>query len=100
MKMEKQVINASDGVNFAEPKSNINRTDSFCVQCGRKVGANPWFVECINGGSEIRIQNGKPVETDTNYQAAGYMGWWPVGNECAKTFAPNLLFKAKKQELA
>ena len=96
--MTKQVITANDSVNFAEPKSNVKWDDKYCVQCGRKCGANPWWVEIINGGSNIRLQNGKPAETDPDYEAAGYMGWWPVGNECAKAFAPNLLFKLTKEE--
>jgi hypothetical protein len=28
---------------------------------------------------------------------AGYMGCYAIGNECAKSFAPNLLFKMKKE---
>jgi hypothetical protein len=84
-------IQAGESVNFAEPKENVGATEDYCVQCGRKVGANPWFVEIINGG-DIRLQDG--AEADHN--DAGYMGCWPVGNECAKSFAPNLLFKMKK----
>jgi hypothetical protein len=83
-------IQAGGSVNFAEPKSNVKNEDAFCVQCGRKVGANAWYVEIIDGG-DIRLQDG--TEADVNH--AGYMGCWPVGNECAKSFAPNLLFKMK-----
>jgi hypothetical protein len=83
-------IQAGESVNFADPKSNVSATESYCVQCGRKVGANPWFVEIINGG-DIRLQDG----TEADLSDAGYMGCWPVGNECAKEFASNLLFKMK-----
>jgi hypothetical protein len=83
-------IQAGEGLNFAEPKSNVGWEDAFCVQCGRKVGADAWYVEMINGG-EIRLQDGTEAVQD-----AGYMGWWPVGNECAKKFAPGLLFKSPK----
>jgi hypothetical protein len=83
-------INAGESPNFADAKSNVGATENYCIQCGRKVGANPWFVEVIDGGS-IRLQDG--TEADVNH--AGYMGCWPVGNECAKSFAPNLLFKMK-----
>lgn len=84
-------IQAGEGLNFAEPKSNVGLEDSFCVQCGRKVGADAWHVEMINGG-EIRLQDGTEAVQD-----AGYMGCWPVGNECAKKFAPGLLFKMNKE---
>lgn len=89
-------IAAGGSLNFAEAKMSDRKeyaSDAeFCVQCGRLVGKNPWLVECINGGT-IRLQDG--TEADTNHP--GYMGWWPVGNECAKAFEPNLLFKAKKE---
>jgi hypothetical protein len=86
-------IQAGDAPNFAEPKSNVGATEDYCIQCGRKVGANPWMVEVINGG-DIRLQDGTEAIHD-----GGYMGWWPIGNECAKSFAPNLLFKAPKKEV-
>jgi hypothetical protein len=86
-------INAGESVNFAEPKSNVGATEDYCVQCGRKVGANPWFVEVINGG-DIRLQDGTEYDTASD---AGYMGSWPVGNECAKVFASNILFKMKSE---
>jgi len=82
-------IQAGDQPNFSEPKSNVGWDDTYCVQCGRKVGANPWYVEVIEGGS-IRLQNGSEYDVQSD---AGYMGCWAVGNECAKAFAPNLLFK-------
>jgi hypothetical protein len=85
-------IQAGESPNFADPKENVKWEDAYCVQCGRKVGANAWYVEVIDGGS-IRLQDG----TEHNVAAdAGYMGCWPVGNECAKKFAPNLLFKMAK----
>lgn len=86
-------ITAGRGVNFAEPKSNVGPNDDYCVQCGRKVGADAWYVECINGGNEIRIQTGVPYELCSDYDPASYMGFWAVGNECAKNFGPNLLIK-------
>ena len=86
------LIQATGFVNFAEPKMSDKKeyaSDAqFCVQCGRLVGKNPFMVEVWQGG-EIRLQDG--TEADTN--DAGYMGWWAVGNECAKSFAPNLLKK-------
>jgi hypothetical protein len=86
--MPNKKIQEGDQPNFAEPKSNVAWSDPFCVQCGRKVGANPWYVEVIDGGY-IRRQDGTPADQND----AGYMGCWAVGNECAKAFAPDLLFK-------
>ena len=83
-------IQAGEGLNFAEPKSNVGYDDAFCVQCGRKVGADAWYVEVVNGG-DIRLQDGSEAVRD-----AGYMGCYPVGNECAKSFAPNLLIKMNR----
>lgn len=85
-------IQAGDQPNFVEPKANVGATENYCVQCGRKVGANAWYVEVIDGGY-IRLQDG--TEADVN--DAGYMGCYAIGNECAKSFAPNLLFKMKKE---
>jgi hypothetical protein len=84
-------IQAGEQPNFAEPKSNVEWNEIFCVQCGRKVGKNSWFVEVINGG-DIRLQDGTEYDISSD---PGYMGCWAVGNECAKSFAPNLLFKMK-----
>lgn len=82
-------IQAGDMPNFAEPKSNVGSENNFCVQCGRKVGADAWYVEVIKGG-DIRLQDGSEYDVASD---AGYMGCYPVGNECAKRFAPNLLIK-------
>ena len=81
-------IQAGNQPAFVDPKGN-DIDANYCVQCGRKCGSNPWFIEVIKGG-EIRQQDG------INYNAsqdAGYMGWWAVGNECAKQFESNVLFK-------
>jgi hypothetical protein len=86
-------IQAGGSVNFAEPKANVKWNEPFCVQCGRKVGADAWYVEVIDGG-DIRLQDGTEHDVAND---AGYMGCWAVGNECAKSFAPNLLFKMKKE---
>jgi hypothetical protein len=83
-------IKAGDQPNFADPKTNINvGADNYCVQCGRKCGANPLYVEIIKGG-QIRLQDGKFYDPATDN---GYMGYWAVGNECAKQFESNVLIK-------
>jgi hypothetical protein len=92
MTVLKEKIQAGDQPNFVEPKANVGATENYCVQCGRKVGANAWYVEVIDGGF-IRLQDG----TEADMTDAGYMGCYAIGNECAKLFAPNLLFKMKKE---
>ena len=70
---------------FAEPK-NADAENS-CVECGRTCGNNPWFIEVIDGG----IVATNPGLNDLN--DSGYMGCWAVGNECAKKFNKESLFK-------
>jgi len=72
---------------FAEPK-NPDAVNS-CVECGRACGDNPWFIEVIEGG--LVAEN--PGKNDVTHP--GYMGCWPVGNECAKKFDKGVLFKIK-----
>lgn len=78
-------FNAGDPAPFHEGihKDGAER----CVVCGRKVGKKSYLVEVIDGG-DIREQDGTEADTED----AGYMGCWPVGSECAKKFAPNILF--------
>lgn len=83
------MLTSGDSVNFAEPKSNVGRGENGCVQCGRKVGKNAYWVEIIDGG-EIRLQDGTQHDIAND---AGYMGCWPVGSECAKQFDPKVLFR-------
>lgn len=80
-------LQAGDQPNFAEYKSNVPAEEYGCVQCGRRVGKNPWYVEIIDGGV-IRLQDGTPAVEDS-----GYMGCYPVGNECAKSFDKSVLLK-------
>jgi hypothetical protein len=81
-------IQAGDQPNFADPKPNVGQ-DDYCIQCGRKVGADAWLVEIIEGGF-IRLQDGSEYDKASD---PGYMGCYAIGNECAKKFAPNLLIK-------
>ena len=54
-----------------------------CSVCGRKLGANPFYVEVHNGGDLVEF--GKGVHD------GGYQGCWAIGSECAKKFSPELL---------
>jgi hypothetical protein len=85
--MTARKLTAGDSLNWAEPKDNVGKDDYACVQCGRKVGKNGWWVEVINGG-DIRLQDGTEAVQD-----GGYMGCWAVGSECAKSFDSQVLFK-------
>ena len=57
--------------------------DSLCMVCGRKLGANPFYFE-VNTSWEVITPN------DSNEDS---QGCFPVGSECAKKFAPNLLIQ-------
>lgn len=58
-----------------------------CVQCGRKIGKTAKWVCVANGGSVWAKSEGEPVRD------GGFMGWFPVGSECAKTFAAGVLYE-------
>ena len=55
----------------------------FCYACGRKLGKNPFHFEV-----DIAWMIIVPNSDEANSQ-----GGFPVGSECAKKFAPNLLVK-------
>ena len=66
-------------------------SENRCCVCGRKTSEDSYYMEVINGG-EIREQDGTEAVYD-----GGYMGCWSIGSECAKKFAPNILFKRKAE---
>lgn len=57
-----------------------------CALCGKEVGKNPKWVQVYNGGAVWAKSEGEP-ERDS-----GYMGWYPVGSECAKKFERGVLY--------
>ena len=59
-----------------------------CNICGRKLGADPRFVEVIDGG-DIHDPATGPADTSD----AGYMGTYPVGPECAKRLQAGIATK-------
>lgn len=77
--------NANEDAPF-HPKAIVSDLE-LCSVCGRILGKNPWYMEVIDGGY-IRLQDGTEPVRD-----GGYMGHYPIGTECAKKFAPNLLKK-------
>ena len=54
-----------------------------CFVCGRKLGKNAYHFE-VNTGWQIIV----PGSDEANSQ-----GGFPIGSECAKKFAQNLLVK-------
>jgi hypothetical protein len=57
--------------------------EDLCYECGRKLGANPLYME-VNTSWEIIT----PSSDDKNSQ-----GCFPIGSTCANKFAPHLLIK-------
>ena len=56
---------------------------SLCFLCGRNLGANPFYYEMTT-----RLILIIPNSNDKDSQ-----GCFPIGNECAKKFHPDLLVK-------
>lgn len=57
----------------------------WCYVCGRKLGKSALHFEVDNGWMLIAPQQNNPES----------QGCFPVGKECAKKFAPNLLITMK-----
>ena len=72
------------GTQAPSNRKALDSFDSLCTVCGRKLGANPLYFE-VNTSWEIITPN------DSNEDS---QGCFPVGSECAKKFAPNLLVQA------
>jgi hypothetical protein len=66
------------------PNSTAEVTD-HCIVCGNPTPAARFWVEVVNGG-DLREQDGLRADN----RDAGYMGWWPVGSECRRKFAPRI----------
>ena len=60
---------------------------NHCAICEKAVGNSPLLVEIYAGGLIWDAsRNGEPDQND-----AGYMGHYPIGLECAKKFAADVL---------
>lgn len=85
-KVVEKKLSTGDFINWAEPKSNVrDAVDSYCVQCGRKVGKVAYYVEVSTSGRIMK--DSKDAFGDSS------QGCWAVGSECAKEFDPAVLFK-------
>ena len=58
-----------------------NSSDALCFACGRKLGKNPLYFEVTTSWELLAVGN----KSDNS------QGCFPIGRECAKAFAPNLL---------
>jgi len=58
-------------------------TSNLCFSCGRKLGKNPYYFEVTTSWELLPAGN-----TSTDSQ-----GCFPIGSECAKAFAPELLIR-------
>jgi hypothetical protein len=70
-------------------KRDYEYGDLNCCQCcGRTVGKNPLGAIIVGGGGEMcqPADNAAFMQND-----GGYMGWYPVGSECAKHFPAGYL---------
>ena len=76
-------LTLGDFINWAEP--NQSGEHDSCVQCGRKLGKKPYFVEVSTSGQIMT--GGKSVD------GAQSQGCWGVGSECAKSFDPKVLIR-------
>lgn len=88
--MKEYKFNVGDQMVWHENYDRLDRdgnTVMRCTVCARILGDNPYIVEVVDGGNLAPI--GVNDENDP-----GYMGCWPIGNECAKTFSPELLLKS------
>lgn len=74
--MEK--LTYGDCPNWVEPK---DPTNASCIQCGRKVGKNSYLVHVDIAGVIVH-----PASEATS------QGYWPIGRECAKAFAHDVLY--------
>jgi hypothetical protein len=63
-----------------------------CVQCGKKIGKSAKWVQVFGGGAVFAKSEGE-CERD-----GGWMGWFPVGSECAKSFASGVLYEALEND--
>jgi hypothetical protein len=60
-------------------EQGTNGSMEHCVCCGKKLRGKRRMVEVIDGGRSVAAPGLGPDTTDS-----GYMGFYPVGPECAR----------------
>lgn len=81
--LTKFTVSPFSGKNYGKNDSKVNHTTHQpCAICGKGVDKNNTKFEAvvINGGSSWG-------DDSSDTQDGGYMGTWPIGNDCAKKFA-------------
>ena len=79
--MSNSKLTVSNFINWVAPKQPGEHQS--CVQCGRKVGKNPFWVQVSIAGEIL----------PANVEVANSQGYWAVGSECAKDFDMAVLVK-------
>lgn len=52
----------------------------LCYECGKDISSPRYWVELLDGGARLRLKDEQaPDESD-----GGYMGFYPVGSDCAR----------------
>jgi len=62
---------------WARNLKHDNKTRCSC--CGKIIKGKAYWVEVINGGGDVAAR-----ESNTDTNDAGYMGFHPVGPDCAR----------------
>lgn len=57
--------------------------DELCFCCGRKLGANPFYMH-VNTSWELIARNDESADSQ---------GCFPIGSTCANKFADGILFR-------
>lgn len=55
-----------------------------CAACGRRLGKRYLIIEVIDGGAHVAPRGSACDENDP-----GYMGYFPVGHDCARKYFPD-----------
>jgi hypothetical protein len=67
------------------PTCEDGTENGHCEVCGRRLRDGRLFVEVVDGGSVH-----DPATGPADVHDPGYLGFFPVGPECAKRFEPGI----------
>ena len=82
------------GEKYEKAAKNID--GSNCIACGKKTGKITQGVFIGGGGGYIVHPDDQ--EADMEINGAGWMGWFPVGNECIKAIPKEFRYSTTVQE--
>ena len=66
----------------------ITTDNHVCWECGRYLTNARYEIECLDGGLRPRRITDPPADLT----ALDYMGWYPVGPDCAKRLRARDIF--------